>query len=305
MKKEKAILFGPVIGEMAWEFMRFSPLIPHYHNKYSKQNVKFIVFTRPDRFDMYGQYADILVPLRIEGDGTKFKADCFRMMGYSVEEYKSLARRFNKKYSKRFEIISHFYPTIDQKKYAQKFQFPKNNMKFKWKPRKENSLAIGEYISNDKKNIILAPRFRNGLRRNWPHWNEFYDILGRDEQLMTKYNFVICGKNPDYIPDKKNRFYDINKIKLVDEISLIGLTIESINRSILTVGSQSGIPNMAMMMGGEVLEWGHQRGLHTRTYNIKKAKIHFLDDMKYQIEPLRVFEKMKRIIYNIEEGGEK
>jgi len=125
-------------------------------------------------------------------------------------------------------------------------------------------------------------------------------MIYKDDHLTKKYNFIICGKKPDYVPDKKNRFCDINNIPLTDDMSLIGLTIESINKSILTVGSQSGIPNMSMMMGVEVLEWGHQRALHTKTYNTKKTHVHFLDDLKYKLEPIRVFEKMKRILYNIE-----
>jgi len=300
MKREKAILLGPIMSELGWEILRFSPLIAYYYKKYYKQNVKFIVFTRPDRFDLYGQYADILVPLRIKGDGTRYKPDCFRMIGFPVDEYKKLAKKFNNKYRERFDIISHFFPTIDRRRYAQKYQFPKQHMKFEWKPRIENKEIIDRYVTNNKKCVVLAPRFRNGLRRNWPHWDKLYDMIYKDDHLMKKYNFVICGKNPDYIPDKKNRFYDINKIKLTDDISLIGLTIESINRSVLTVGSQSGVPNMSMMMGVEVLEWGHQRSLHVKAYNVKKTPVHFLDDMKYRLEPIRVFEKMKRILYNIE-----
>jgi len=300
MKKEKAILLGPFVGELGWEVLRFSPLIPYYYKKYHKQNVKFIILTRDDRFDLYGQYADILVPLRIKGDGIKFKADCFRMIGFPVDDYKMLAKRFNKQYRNRFEIISHFYPTIDQKKYAQKYQFPRQHLKYKWKPRIENKTAIDHHVHNDKNCVVLAPRFRNGLRRNWPYWNDLYNMIYKDDHLTKKYNFIICGKKPDYVPDKKNRFCDINNISLTDDMSLIGLTIESINKSILTVGSQSGIPNMSMMMGVESLMWGHQRKLHSEVYNTKKTNVHFLDDMKYKLEPLRVFEKMKRILYNIE-----
>lgn len=299
---EKAILIGPFIGELGWEILRFSPLIPYYYKKHHKQNVKFIIFTRQDRFDLYGQYADILVPLRIKGDGTLFKADCFRLTNFPVDEYKKLTSKFNKHYQKRFDIIEHIYPILDGKNFAKKQQFSKNGFKYiyQWKPRIKNKKSIDEHVSNNKKCIVLAPRFRKGLRRNWPYWKEFYNLIAKDKYLMQNYNFIICGKNPDYIPDKKNRFYDINNIESNDDVSLIGLTIESIKKSILTVGSQSGIPNISMLLGIESLMWGHQKSLHAKIYNVKKTNVHFLDDMKYKLEPISIFKKMKKIIRNVE-----
>jgi hypothetical protein len=292
---EKAILMGPIIGELAWEFMRFSPMLPYYYTQYLKQNVKFIVMTRPDRFDMYGQYADILVPLRIDGDGELFKPDCFRMIGFSIDSYNKIVKKFNKQYKERFDIIEHIYPKLENKQYAQKQQFSKNKMKFKWKPRIENDQTINSYIPNDKPLVVLAPRYRDGLRRNWPHWNQLYDLI-YNSKLMESYNFVICGKNPDYIPDKNKRFYDINDITITNDISIIGLTIKCIKRSILTVGSQSGIPNISMMLGTDVLEWGHQKILHSQTYNIKKTPVNFLEDMHYNIDPKIIFDKMIKLL---------
>lgn len=291
--KERAILFGPIVSELGWEILRFSPLLPYYKKHYSDH--KFIIFTRLDRFDLYGELADIMVPLRIEGDGTKYKSDCYRLIGFPIEEYKELANRFYNQFSKKFEITNHIYPNISGKNFANKNQYPQKQLKYKWKPRLANSEAIKDFIPNDKLSIVLAPRFRSGIRRNWPYWKELYDLIS-DHDIYKKYNFIICGKSPDYIPDEKNRFYDINKIKLESDISTIGLTIEAIKRSILCVGSQSGIPNLSMMLGIPVLQWGHQRQLHESTYNIKKTKIYFLDDMKYNIDPKIIFNKMKEIL---------
>lgn len=293
---EKAVLFGPNLGELAWEFMRFSPLVPYYYKKYHKQNVKLIIMTRPDRFDMYGQYADILVPLIIEDEQTKYMQDCFRLTGYSAQEYKSLVKRFNKKYRKRYDVLEHLYPKLENEQFAKKNQFPINKMIFKWKTRVENSNSIDSFIPNNKPLVVLAPRYRKGMKRNWPYWDRFYDLISSDEKLMNKYNFVICGKSPDYIPDKNDRFYDINKIEISDDISTVGLTIECIKRAILTVGSQSGIPNISMMMEKETMEWGNQKNLHTKVYNVKNTKIHFIDDMKYNLEPEIIFNNMKKIL---------
>lgn len=288
--KERAILFGPFIGELGWEILRFSPLVP-YHKKHNP-DAKIIVLTRPDRFDLYGELADVLVPLKIDD---KYKADCFRAIGFPMEDYKQLINRLYTQFSKKFNVITHIFPNISGKNFANKNQYPQKQLKYKWKPRIANSEAIKNYISNDKPSIVLAPRFREGVRRNWPYWKELYDLI-YSQDIYQKYNFIICGKSPDYIPDEKNRFYDINKIELNGDISTIGLTIEAIRRSVLTVGSQSGIPNLSMMLGIEVLEWGHQRDLHSRVYNIKKTSVHFLDDMKYNLEAKTIFNNIIKIL---------
>ncbi len=296
MKKD-AIIFGPVIGEMAWEFFRFSPILSYKINELKNRDITYIIFTRPDRFDMYGEYADILVPLIIEDEKEKYIQDCFRLINYPYSEYELLINKFKNKYQDRYNIIQHIYPDIRNKNHQNKNQFNKNKMIFEWKPRKQNKIEIDNYINNYKKSVIISPRFRKGLRRNWPYWNEFFDLIDNDNELKQKYNFIICGNPPDYIPDKKNRFYDINNINInINEISKIGLTIESIKRSILTIGSQSGIPNISMYLGIPVLEWGHQKILHTKTYNIKNTKIHFIEDMKYNISPEIIFNKMIKIL---------
>ena len=196
--KEKAILFGPFIGELGWCVLRFSALLPYYKKQYPDH--KFIIFTRPDRFDLYN--ADILVPLKIEGDGTKYKQDCYRLIDFPVDEYKKLASRFYNQFSKRFNITTHIFPDISGKNFANKNQYPQKQMKYEWKPRLANSETIKNYISNNKQSIVLAPRFRDGLRRNWPYWKELYNLISNHD-IYKKYNFIICGKSPDYIPDEK------------------------------------------------------------------------------------------------------
>jgi len=120
--------------------------------------------------------------------------------------------------------------------------------------------------------------------------------LGENEILMKKYNFVIVGKNPDYIPDNQNRFFDINTIEQNINTSTIGLTIECLKKSVLTIGSQSAIPNISLLFGVHALEWGHQKHLHTVVYNIRRTKVTFLDDHKYQIKPEIIYNEMLKIL---------
>ena len=191
MSKENAILIGPNCGEMGWELQRFAPILPYLRKKkYKKKPIKYIILTRQERFDLYGQYADILVPLNIPGDYEKFMPNCFRLDNFPVEEYEKIANNFYNKYSERFNIINHIYPKIKGKLFLKKNQFPQSEMLFDYKPRKKNYVLIDEYIQTTKPIIVLAPRYRNNKydpksikRRNWPYWNELYNMIVDSELL--------------------------------------------------------------------------------------------------------------------------
>ena len=62
MMKKSIALFGPFIGSLSWEFYRFAPLMIFLKRLYPDK--KIAVLTRPERFDLYGQYADYLIPLK-------------------------------------------------------------------------------------------------------------------------------------------------------------------------------------------------------------------------------------------------
>jgi len=285
---EKAILAGPMLGEFGWSLLRFAPYV--LWNKIKKHNnkIKLIVLTRPERFDLYGVHADILEPIKIN-EKNKLQ-DCFRLTGISNEEYHNIAENFYKKYYDKFHIIDHIYPTIEKKKYTEKNQYQSKHLLYDFKPRIENKLLIDNYIPKNKPLIALGPRFRKNIKRNWNKWEEFYNLISNDNYLKS-FNFVLCGKDPDYIPDNKNRFYDVNHIKLNDSSSLVGVTIEAIKRSVLTIGSQSGIPNLSMILGTRVLEWGNEKKYHTVTYNTMKTEIVFLDDKKYQLQAKKLLKE--------------
>lgn len=294
--KENALLCGCMIGEFGWSILRFAPyVLGTYRRKYN-QKVKLIVCTREDRFDLYGQNADILVPLKIEGDGTKYKADCFRLINYPIEEYYKLNKVLYEKYSQQFNIVEHIYPDIKGKIFAKKDQYDYNQMLFDFKPRIENKELLDNYIKSKKKSIVIAPRYREGMRRNWKNWQELYDRI-YDSSLPDIFDFIVCGKEGEYIPDSKNRVYDINRIEQNTNTSLVGITIEAIKRSILTVGSQSGIPNLSLLLKTPVLEWGHQKHLHTITYNPKNTKITFLTDQDYTLSAESIFNEMKKLLH--------
>ncbi len=299
MKKQDAILFGPFVGELWWEIFRFAAMLPFYKlSKYKDKDIKYIVYTRPDRFDIYGAFADILVPLEIKDEKDKYYSDCYKLRKFPDSEYYNLAEDFNKYYKTKYNILEHVFPDISRKRFLAKNQFNTKHMIFKVKPRKDNIKIVNKIISNNKPIILLASRYRKFLRRNWNGWEDLFNMIYSDSWLMDTFNFVICGKSPDYIPDPKNRFYDINYFPTTTNTSTIGFLYALMlkENTILTVGSQSGIPNISMLFKVEVLEWGHQKELHTKSYNIFNTKVNFLEDNKYNLPAKKIFNTMVDIL---------
>jgi len=296
-EKQKAVLMGPFVGELYWEAGRFAPMLPKMVvDQYKNQNVKFIVLTREDRFDLYGKFADILVPLRIEGDYENMKPECFRLIGLSVEKYKDIAKKFRSKYEERYKIIKHIYPDIRKPAFTNKNQYHKKLMKYVFRPRQENYNLVEQYLPKDKPIVVLAPRYRKGFKRNWEKWQEFYNILVKQSDLLNNFNFVICGKKGEYMPDKNSRFFDMNEIKMISGASLVGILLVILERAFFTFGSQSAIPNLSLLYKVDVLEFGCQKSLHTKTYNIHNSPITFIDSKSYDVEPNVMLKTLRKLL---------
>ena len=304
MKKENAILLGPFVGEFYWEAGRFAPLLPKMYQDNRKNKVKhpkYIVLTRQERFDLYGKFADILVPLRIPGDYDKRFPECFRLIGMNNDEYQKIAKQFKDKYSKKYNIIKHIYPDVRKGKFVQKNQFPQKDLRYVFKPRQENYNIVKSYLPNDKPVVVLASRFRKGFKRNWKHWEQFFDMISQDKKLMDDFHFIICGKPGEYVPDPKNRFLDLNKMTVGNKSSLVGLLLSVLEKAFFTFGSQSAIPNLSLLYKVDVLEFGCQKAYHTKTYNIFNSPIEFIVDRKYNIAPAQIFPKFKKLLYQKKE----
>jgi len=294
--KQDAVLMGPFVGEFYWETARFAPMLPAMRSReFKKRDVKYIIFTRPERFDLYGKYADILVPMHIEDDYITKMPECFRLIGFGKDKVDKLAAKFKNKYKDQYNIVKHIYPDVRKGKYVNKNQFPRSRMLYKFAPRDENYSVVDQFLpKNGKQNVVLAPRQRKGFKRNWGKWPEFYNLLSNDKKLMERFNFIICGKKGEYVPDSKNRFLDMTNIALSVNSSLVGLLLVILERSVFTFGSQSAIPNISLLYGVEVLEFGCQKKLHTTTYNVKNTPITFIEDKRYIIDPKIIFKTFKK-----------
>lgn len=298
--KETAILVFST-GEFFWEYFRIVPYVVYLKMKKYK-NSKFVVLTREERFDLYGKIADILVPLRIPGDYEKYWPNCHRLMGLSDIKYKEIQKLFYSAYKNRFNIVKKIFPDVSKRQFCNKYQFPRNQMIYEWFPRERNYELVNDYLPTDKPIIIISPRYRGDLKRNWAYWRTFFDMVADDNYLMDHFNFILCGKGGEYIPDDKKRFFDLNDIQLDENSSLAGLLLATMSKSYFTFGSQSAIPNISLLCGVEAMSFGNQRKLHTVTYNVKKTPVTFVDDYKFEIEPKAIFDKFRKRLQQKEKG---
>jgi len=143
LNTEDAFLVGPFIGNIQWEFFQFAPYIIYLKKEHP--NKKIIMFTRPSRFDLYGQYTDILVPLKLPNDEKETQL-CFTIKGFTQFKYNLLIDLYMKKYKNRFNIIKHIYPDISMFYYRLKWQYPRALMDYDFKPRKKNKKIIDKFL---------------------------------------------------------------------------------------------------------------------------------------------------------------
>ena len=145
-KRPKAFLFGPFLGELSWEFYRFAPYAIYL--KKHNPDIKIIVLTRQNRFDLYGKYADILIPLRIKNEDI-FAQHGFGLNGYRSEHYDTVKKYFYEKYNKRFDIVDHFCPLTHGWRGKIKWQFPRDKRSYDFQSKEKTYNVVNEIIRED------------------------------------------------------------------------------------------------------------------------------------------------------------
>ena len=203
-KKQPAILVGPFLGELKWELYRFSPYIIHLKKK--NPSCRIIVYTRASRFDLYGAYADVLVSLKLKSNN-KENQKCFYYKDFPKENYLHLSKVFNQQYEKKFNIIGHIYPKVNDFYYKLKWQFPRNSMDYDFKPRSDNSKLIQKFINNFNSSDMVF--------YNYPQSDQLNKLKNNN-----KYNFISTDYFFEYFEDETEYM----------NISFIGCIIELIKR---------------------------------------------------------------------------
>lgn len=289
---QNAILCGH-IGEFGWEVLRFAPHI-FWLMKEKYPNSKLILCTRKDRIELYGDLPTEILPFNFNNQEN---SDCFTITGLQYNEYKYKINQYIKETEKKYNIQHIFFPRIEGKRYTEKYQILENEKIYNFKPTKKQLEIFNIYIPNDKFLITIAPRYRKGFKRNWPYWNELFEMIYKDKFLYENFNFIICGIKGQFIKPINN-FYDINDIP---NGNISGLTMSSISKSILTIGSQSGIPNLSNLMRTPTIQWGNEKHLHKGIYNVNNTECIFIEDMNFKCPPNIIFDNLKTYLLNFKE----
>ena len=221
-KREKnGFLFGPFIGSLEWELYRFAPYTIYLKKR--TPNIKLVIFTRPSRFDLYGQYADVLVPLNIVGDDES-KQDCFKSESFSLSNYKEAVRKFQKSCRKKYIVKKHFYPDIEGFRYKLKWQFPRYQMSYDFQPRRGNTNLVDQMFSKPTVFVDLS----------WLESSKKREVL----EDLSGYDFI----NYEDFKEKVTPQLD-------NKTSVLGCVITLLKRSKLTMGNlNSPISHLSILL---------------------------------------------------------
>jgi hypothetical protein len=252
--KETTILFGPFVGSMIWELKYF---VPHLiYLKRNRPDKKFIILTRKERFDFYGKYVDILVPLNLSDKGSIG----FKNEKLSLSEYRQLIIRYNLLYSRKYNIENHIYPRLDFGKEFFRWQIAsKYEMNYYFLPRKNNLKLVNSFLDGKKYDRIVDLTWVENYSENCFIFNNF--------DFEKFHNFL-------FLDDAINWYLKINKTNT--DTTLFGFliylmkTIGCISGNLKSIYTQMGmiIPNVEI----ELLNNGVNQE-KMLNYNILNKKI--------------------------------
>jgi len=268
-----AFLFGPFIGSLSWELFRFAPYAIHLKHKFPDHNI--LVYTRPERFDLYGSYADILVPLRINNDNINLQQN-FNLKGITQENYKKMVHIFERKYRAHYKAKEHFYPDIFGKRSLIKWQFPKEKMLYDFNPRVDNEKIMSS-LMRDFDHIVVDT---SGLYLE----EAFYYIEKLDRELDKKIRFIIHDPSNSFtdLLFTSRELINLNAIKYDTSISLIGCLISAIKKSLFTVSVNfSDASHLSLLLGTKLYLCRDYSESFIKTINPLDTNIYLLNDYDF------------------------
>jgi hypothetical protein len=294
--KSNSILFGPFVGELGWELFRWSGFIRWLKNKYPTKEI--IVLTRKGREDLYYNIANKIYSFSIEGDYKKYQPNMYRLDKFSEREYNILLHTYTKNHPGSLVVET---PLKSNNRNFFKIQI--QNYNFSTHP--DNKSLINKIIEKHGKNkiiISLSPRERTDItsgkvhNRNWypGYWKSLMDMINSSNKFLG----FIHGSSPTFIRPNVN---SSNLFVLEDcsnhlNTTNIGLSIEAIKASSLTVGQHSAIPLLSNYMKTPTLMWGQDKTRHTVLENPYRTPCLFIDDNNFNVESEKIFSYIRRIL---------
>ncbi len=256
---KKLLLAGPFVGSLSHEYSFFAPYIIFL--KQNRSDLELAVFTRSERFDFYGQYANYLVPLKLKNDYEKDQI-FFKTKSLYSDDYEFLVKQIYSMYSKRFDKIAHIYPNIKDFYYQVRWQFPRNCMSYDFQPRTQNQVVVNNLLKNKIPITIFLPKKMNFIELN--------DIINKNN-LSSKYLFITDRNRSE------NFYSNVNSLTPVEnESSTFGYLIEIIRKSQMVISCKSDITNLSLLMGIPTIIIGNK----SRIFNPLNTNVTFCDENK-------------------------
>jgi len=251
---KELLLCGPFVGSLSHEYKFFSSHVMWL--KMNRPDLKLAVFTRPERFDLYGEYANYLIPLRIENDKEKDQI-FYKSKIIHIDDYELMIKKIYLMYSKRFDTIHHIYPNIKNFFYKVKYQFQRNQVLYDLQPRKENILVVNNLLKNKSPILIILPKNNQELfgeinkiiQKNTNLLFMQSQFNQRDKPVLSQNKLI---NNYLFITDcdlSEKFYYNINNLKIIEnETSTIGYLIEIIKKSKFVIAPKGDITNLSLLL---------------------------------------------------------
>jgi len=295
INSKNKILFGPSLSEIGWEITRWCGWVRWYKN--NNKHKKIVVATRENRKDLYYGSIDNIYTYNIDGDYIKYRPNMYRLDFYPQNKYNDLIEDIRSKF-KGYYICSP--PNTSNRNV-----FPKDKMDFDFTPHPENGKIIREILYNykDKIPICISPRHRLDSKnptRNWSgqYWLELFKRL----RETNRYIIFILGDSSSMIapPPDENTFIILDRIRHLN-LSNIGLSIEAIRNSTITIGQQSSLPVLSNYLGTKTIMWGNEKHRHQILENPFNTKCVFFEELSvnYNTNPELIFKTILKETENV------
>lgn len=258
---KELLLAGPFVGSLSFEYKFFSPHIILL--KKNRPDLELAVFTRPERFDFYGEYSNYLIPLKFENDLEKDQI-FYKSKNIYIEDYELMVRKIYLMYSRRFDKIYHIYPNIKDFFYQVKFQIPRSQMSYNFLPRESNKIIVNNLLKNKQSIFIIPPK------NNYEFFIELNKIIQMNG-LSNKYLFIIDQNRHE------NYYSNINSLTPIkNETSTLGYLIEIIKKSKFIISPKGDISNLSLLLKIPTIIIGKQ----SKIFNPLNTEVSFCSEDK-------------------------
>lgn len=288
LDKFKTIIFGPFIGQLQWELLNWCGFIRWY--KLNNPDKTIIVSTRQDRADLYTDVVDDLVLFNIDKDYIEKSPNGYDCFGFSIDSYNQLKNHLLHTYKKSFIFEPKLYQNNEN-------IFSKKEMNFEFKPNKVNKQIIHNILEKNKDRIPITFCTRNrndSPYKNWgsARWRYLFEPIERSGRFIC----FVSGIQGSYYTSQNPNFYNLDDYSNSEiNTTPIGLSIEAMKSSRLTVGANCSGIILSNLLGIETLTWGHINTKYFVDYNPKRTKCTCLDDRLYKMDHTVIWNFIKKL----------